>query len=809
MASLIANCLSKLVIAKKITQRAADSALALHEGMQNRLYPAMPPASADAAAALEAARTMADSAKRRKYQAAMQAIRQAEITSRMEQHSKGKMSGLIAAMTRDVWDDGAAVAADGIDKINVESHTDAIAQGLRAKLNPFIEAYHSRAFGLINDTEAIWNVIREGFGKDTGDQIAKQASKSWKNVIDDATSRVLRGGRDLAVRDDWRFMQFWETNRIRGVSQQEFLNDVMAEVKGGGVRLRDKATDADATAIAIPGIIQNSYNDIFHGRGEGGAGGFSNKMRVFQFDDPESYIRLMQKYGTGKGGLYNAMLGHVEGMAREIAWVETFGPNYESAFNKLWQNASEDYTGRMQGKALAQMGRGLIRDTPIGAQRIFQYLTGQLSAVENDMLAGVFGGLRNLSTSARLGSAIISAVPGDSVTAGIASQYLGIAPTAVLARFLKEIGSDHELAAQMGLSSAAVMDSALGSKRFADEVVGSGLTGRLAETVIRAQGLQAWTEGMKKAFSMEFLGLVARQSDHDFNGLDGNFRSFLQKYGFSPDEWDKLRATPQLNAEGARFFDASGVEDRRLGDRLLSAMIDERRFAVIEPDARVRAMTSGGTKRGTLWGEVARSSFMFKSFSMSLMMTHLMRGARETMQGDWSAAARMGAYFLMSSVAGAAAIQASSLLTGKDPQPMNEPKFWGSAFLRGGGVGFYGDFLYSATTRGQSGVYEAVAGPVLGVGFEMLGKIATGVAKGQDVARWVKAFTPGSTLWYTRAATDRIIFDQMQALIDPDYRKSFAREEQRIRKDYGQGFWWKRGKMLPDRAPDFGNMMRQ
>ena len=71
MASLISNCLAKLVAAKKISQKAADSALALHEGIGKRLYPDMGPASADAAAALEAARVMADSAKRRKYQAAM------------------------------------------------------------------------------------------------------------------------------------------------------------------------------------------------------------------------------------------------------------------------------------------------------------------------------------------------------------------------------------------------------------------------------------------------------------------------------------------------------------------------------------------------------------------------------------------------------------------------------------------------------------------------------------------------------------------------------------------------------------------
>jgi hypothetical protein len=801
MASLIGNCLAKLVAAKKITQRAADAALALHEGMQVRLYPAMGPVAADAASALEAARVMADAAKLRKYEAATMAISQASLQERMAWHSKGKTSGLIAAITRDVYDD-----ATGVEKVNVESLSDATAQRLRAHAKPLVEAYQSKMFGLSQDSDAIWNVVRERFGKDTGDQTAKQAAAAWTKAVDVGVAEIKHAGKPLKVKDDWRLMQFWETSRVKGVKEQDFLNDLMAEVKGGGLRVRDKATGDDATAIMIPGIIQNAYQDIFHGRGEGGAGGFSNQMRVFQFDDPESYIRLMQKYGTGKGGLYNAFLGHIEGMAREIAWTKVFGPNYETTFKKLLTEAREDYTVRTHGKTMEQIGRGLLRDTPTGAERMYQQLTGQLSAVESEMMAGIGGGLRNLSTSARLGSAIVSAIPGDAVTAGFAAQHLGMAPTAVLARFLKEIGGDHELAAQMGLSAASMLDSALGAKRFADEVVGSGLTGRLAETVIRVQGLQAWTEGMKRAFSMEMMGLIARQSDHTFEKLDPSFAKFLQRYGFSPAEWDKLRATPQINAEGARFFDAQAVTDQRLADRMLSAVIDERRFAIIEPDARVKAMTSGGAKRGTLWGEFARNSFMFKSFAMSIMMTHMMRNAQEVLRGEQGALGRTAMYMLATTIGGAAALQAGQILGGKDPQPMDDTRFWGSAILRGGGLGFYADFLYSGVTRGQEGVSQAIFGPVTGVGVEATGKVLSGNADGGDVARWVKAFTPGSTLWYTRAATDRAIFDQMQMAVDPDYRQSFAREDKRIRKEFGQGFWWKRGNLAPSRAPDLGNV---
>jgi hypothetical protein len=392
------------------------------------------------------------------------------------------------------------------------------------------------------------------------------------------------------------------------------------------------------------------------------------------------------------------------------------------------------------------------------------------------------------------------------VTAGLAANHLGIAPTAVLARMVKDIVTDkeggRELAAQLHLSSAAVIDAALGSKRFADEIVGEGITGRLAEFVIRAQGLQAWTEGLKRAFSTEFFGMVARQADHAFADTDPAFQRFLARYGFTPAEWDEMRATPQIEAQGARFFDTSAIANQKLADRLRSAMIDERRFAVVEPDSRVRQITSGGARRGTLMGEIARSSFMFKSFSMSILTTHLMRAA---MQGSWGSRAwRLSSYLLLTTIAGAASMEAGTIASGHDPANMDDPRFWGQALFRGGGLGFYGDFLYSAVTRGSDGIYEAIAGPVIGFGVGAVGKLLSGQMTGAALANYLKQMTPGSTLWYTRIATDRLIFDQLQSMIDPKYRQSFARFEQRMLKDYGQRFWWRPGKTAPDRGPDLG-----
>lgn len=802
----IENCLSRLVQAKRISQKQADDAIALHQGIQGRLYPNMGPASAEAASALEAARVMVQAAQERKLMAAKMAIRQTEIRQRMEMHSKGKVAGLYTALTRDIWDDSRLP-----DRINVESHGEAITKELMKRAYRLVEAYGSKLAGLVQDTTSVWNVVDELYGVDTGDEVAKAAASGWKDAVSYAVDRVKREGRPLSVLEDWRLPQSWDTTRVRQFSQAEFVGDLMREFETGGMRVIDSAGYGEAPVAAVPGIIANAYRDITLGMGQGNGGGFASQLRVFRFDNPETYKRLMKKYGAGDGGLHKMLVGHLSSMAREIAFTEVLGPNYDSTFKKLMTEAREyDIARRLSETKLQKVKNMVVRpiNSPASLERAYKYMTGQLSVVESDLMAGLFGALRNIQTGARLGSAVVSAIPGDSVTTTLAANANGVPAAAVLARTAKDLVGDKEseaIARQLNLTAHAVMDSALGAKRFEDDIIGPNITGRIAETVIRAQGLQAWTEGLKRSFSMEFMGLAARQAEHRFDGLDPAFRGFLERYGFTAEQWDTLRTTPQLEHDGARFFDVSAVEDRRLGDRLMSAILDERQFAVIEPNARIKAITTGGLPRGTLWGELARSTMMFKSFSMSIMATHMLRAATQGTIGQ--RATRLGAFFLLSTIGGAVTAQMQTILAGKDPQPMDTPQFWGQAVIRGGGLGIYGDLVYSGRTRGGEGVSELLGGPVLGGIFSALGYAAGGEKlTGKGLAQYVKGWMPGSTLWYARAAVDRLLFDQIQMLVDPNYRQSFARFERRIKKDFGQSFWWAPGDALPERAPDFGNI---
>jgi hypothetical protein len=251
----------------------------------------------------------------------------------------------------------------------------------------------------------------------------------------------------------------------------------------------------------------------------------------------------------------------------------------------------------------------------------------------------------------------------------------------------------------------------------------------------------------------------------------------------------------------------------------MSAIHDERRYAILEGGPLTRAITTGGAQRGTILGEISRSAFMFKSFPMSMMLTHVMRSL--TTGPMHSRAFRLAAFVTTSTIVGAAALQAKQIIAGRDPRDMTTGGFWGAAMMQGGALGIYGDLLNSAVNRGGQGLMSTLAGPILGevggtvdlarVGIHDLifGEKRNGRAFGQALAEYVKRWTPGSTLWYSRLATDRLIFDQVQMMIDPNYARAFDRQAARLKRDFGQSFWWQPGDATPARGPDLGMMAGQ
>jgi len=146
---------------------------------------------------------------------------------------------------------------------------------------------------------------------------------------------------------------------------------------------------------------------------------------------------------------------------------------------------------------------------------------------------------------------------------------------------------------------------------------------------------------------------------------------------------------------------------------------------------------------------------------------------------------------------------------------------WFASLLQAGGLGIYGDLLFSDVNRFGGGIGTTVAGP-LGQRFD------TAVGENfQSVVNWVngkptnfartgvkmaRQWTPGQNHWMLNQVphvAPRVLFDKLQILVDPHARKSFHDEARKRQRDYGQEYFWPRGEPAPLRAPDFSRVMSQ
>jgi hypothetical protein len=72
---------------------------------------------------------------------------------------------------------------------------------------------------------------------------------------------------------------------------------------------------------------------------------------------------------------------------------------------------------------------------------------------------------------------------------------------------------------------------------------------------------------------------------------------------------------------------------------------------------------------------------------------------------------------------------------------------------------------------------------------------------GKQAMQALKRHSPST--WYAKLAVDRLFWEKLQILVDPNYRDSFRRAEQAAKKQ-GSGYWWGPGESAPTRAPNLG-----
>jgi hypothetical protein len=331
-----------------------------------------------------------------------------------------------------------------------------------------------------------------------------------------------------------------------------------------------------------------------------------------------------------------------------------------------------------------------------------------------------------------------------------------------------------------------------GSNRYSD-IYGNGVTAKAAEAVMRGSLLSPWTDAGRKAFGMEYASLLADNFGKAINELEPATQRAFESYGIDSALWDTFRKTKPLDFKGAKFADMTQDGGKKFHQMVMS----ETDFAVPTPDAKVRAITTGGLGRATIEGQAWRSVMMLKSFPITIATTHFYRAAYQATTADKLAYA--GLFATTSTIMGGMALQMKDVAAGREPRPMDSPEFFAAAFQQGGGLGIFGDFLFSDVNRFGGGLTQTITGPT-GQLLDSTVKFTLGnireAVKGEETNILGEAVQLGKRyapkVWQTRLFTDAMA-DQIEMMANPDAQRRFNRTVRKRQKEFNQGYWWKPG----------------
>ncbi|MHA1574032.1 MAG: hypothetical protein ACTSX8_08555, partial [Alphaproteobacteria bacterium] len=706
---------------------------------------------------------------------------------------------------------------------NVAIQTQVVRGRAQAIMVDFIEKFRSKSAGFRRRKAGSRAIVRELFGEASGDQEAKALASGIRGGMEYLRTSFNAAGGDIPQRVDWGLPQFHNRRTVAAAEKSVWVDDVI-----GGLD-RQKMLDHD-TGLAfgdskLRRTLADTYDGIVSdGMSELRPGGFTKpglvnrrqQSRFLTFKSADAWLDYQTKYG--EGDVFNIVTGHIEGMSRDVALLQVMGPSPEATLRLMENIVSQarakvaiEGTGNKAARAAARIGTG-----GASLRNVYAVVSGQSQRIGGNATAANVGAAnRNVLVSAMLGGAFFSALS-DRTFANITARMNGITPVKTLARHLKLMSptsvADQKLAVRLGYGAQGWASQAIAAQRYVGEFIGPQWSQAIADTTLRLSLLSPWTQAGRWSFGTEFSGFITDQIAKKFSALPEPLRRSFERHGITAADWELMRATPlwrdaETGAEFLRPQDMIGSLDPAQADtplfkrhqdaanKLQSMILTESEFAVPSGTATSKAFLLGGTQPGTFIGEMLRNTAMFKSFPVTLVQTHLQRAVHQ--QGGLAKGKYVAQLVIGTAVLGALGEQLSQISKGKDPLPFDK-RLWQKAMLRGGGLGIFGDFLFSDVNRFGGGIAQTLLGPVLGTQLPQAVKLTIGniqqllagedTKAGRELVRFVKLMAPGRSLWYSALATERLIFDELQKMLDPDAARSFKRIEDRMRRETGQRF---------------------
>jgi uncharacterized damage-inducible protein DinB len=518
-------------------------------------YQAMSKADQLTAAGELAAKQLLSEAALKAERAALQVNAMAKLTQHLDSFGSGikSLEGLSRLLAFHSDDRGGA--------LSIESTSNAIRNEALSRMLNTLEASNPKFFGMLENEQGIRDIIAELHGADTGNADAKAGAKSFKEVAESLRQRFNRAGGDVGQLDDWGMPHHHSQHRVLAAGRDQWIADVMpllnreryANLDG---TLMNDAQVAEFLGQAWTTISSDGANKMEPGRfqGNGARANRGKASRQVHFKDGDAYIEYQTKYG--ERGLYEILVGHISGAARDIALVEGFGPNPDLTFRTLNDtytqkaklNPTEITTwyGRTKIASLGDIDR--LADWN---NKLYTEIAGKQTPAASLRLAAAFDAMRSWMVSTRLGSAIISSVA-DEATMSVTARLNGLPLVELWRNEVQALNPANSMEKRLANRAGLGLNTLIADlNRFANDSLREGVSSKLAGLTMRLSGLNAMTDARRRAFGstmMSAIGRLVRDKD-SLAKLDPDDNRLLLSKGLTETDW-KIWREAQLEDWG-------------------------------------------------------------------------------------------------------------------------------------------------------------------------------------------------------------------------------------------------------------------
>lgn len=569
-----------------------------------------------------------------------------------------------------------------------------------------------------------------------------------------------------------------------------------------------------------------------------------HRSLIFKSDGHYDYnIKYGQK--TLLGGLMNA----IHDSSRRVAVVEKFGHNPDLMFKSMWERMSRDFKAKGNVRAFDQL-QAQREEFHTSVEQMRREVFGLNKSVALNTTAKVGEILRAIQNMAKLPFVILStptdwAAAASTLRAVDGKDYLG----KLVGSFTDFVGSlaDPKMKVEVGEHIYIMSNDWLGDtyhrmgvneiipqaarknewkdvwrmvkeekagdamKGFVDALHGSTL--RAQQAFFRYNGLQAFTNGGRFVLGRRVSDLLATMAQTEWGALNKHQQHTLKIYGINQAEWKILQKATEQDGYGRTVMTPEAVENlpdemfkelkgkkRRnvafyktdLSMKLANLIVEHADVGMRILGARKRAQMLWSTPGNSIWGQVLRSFWQFKGFSIAT--DDVFKRIINAGGGD----NRGTAMFIGASIAlGAVSMSMKDLKNGKTPKILQDPKdalasleFYREAAFQSGSMGLYGDMFMNDWDAPNRTVLRGIGGPIIG----QLEDVRDVIAEGQKANERGSFTTQKGTFPIgklglrmlrnnlpLKPAFDMLILNDIQTQLDPEW------EYRQLRKQIKEG----------------------